>query len=86
VDKEQDEHAYFLAIENCFVRLRRAPCLLSPVDWLLARRWRSEGVPLELILRVMEEGFARRKERGTKGQISSLRYFAQAVEAAWRSR
>jgi hypothetical protein len=78
-----DDHAYFLAIEDHFVRLRGAPLLLSPADWQAARRWHRQGIPIELVRRAIEEVFARRRERGAKGRISSLRYCAPAVEAAW---
>lgn len=83
VEEIDDDHAYFQAIEEIFVTLRGAPLLLSPADWQVARRWHREGVPLHLIGRVLEEVFAKRKERGTKGKISSLRYCAPAIEAAW---
>ena len=88
-DQENDgleDHAYFLAIEDHFVRLRGAPLLLSPADWQVARRWHRQGIPLELVRRALEEVFARRRERGAKGRISSLRYCAPAVEAAWTER
>ena len=80
---DQEDHAYFQAVEEIFVRLRGAPLLLSPADWQVASRWHREGVPLDLVERVLEEVFAKRKERGTKGRINSLRYCAPAVEAAW---
>jgi len=80
---DDSDHAYFQAIEEIFVRLRGAPLLLSPADWQVASRWHREGVPLDLVGRVLEEVFAKRKERGTKGKINSLRYCAPAVEAAW---
>lgn len=78
-----DDHAYFQAVEEIFVRLRGAPLLLSPADWQVARRWHREGIPLDLVRRALEEVFEKRKERGAKGKISSLRYCAPAVEAAW---
>jgi hypothetical protein len=80
---EAPDHAYFQAVEEIFVRLRGAPLLLSPADWQVARRWHRDGVPLDLVRRALEEVFAKRKERGAKGKISSLRYCAPAVEAAW---
>ena len=80
---EESDHAYFQAVEEIFVQLRGAPLLLSPVDWQVARRWHQEGVPLDLVRSTLEEVFAKRKERGAKGRISSLRYCAPAVEAAW---
>jgi hypothetical protein len=80
---EDSDHAYFQDIEEMFVELRGAPLLLSPADWQVARRWHQDGVPLDLVKRTLEEVFAKRKERGAKGKISSLRYCAPAVEAAW---
>jgi hypothetical protein len=80
---EDSDHAYFQAVEEIFVELRGAPLLLSPTDWQVARRWHQEGVPLDLVRSTLEEVFAKRKERGAKGRISSLRYCAPAVEAAW---
>src|SRR3954449_609946 len=82
-EAEDSDHAYFQAVEEIFVQLRGAPLLLSPVDWQVARRWHQEGVPLDLVRSTLEEVFAKRKERGAKGRISSLRYCAPAVEAAW---
>jgi hypothetical protein len=82
-EPEDSDHAWFQAVEEIFVRLRGAPLLLSPNDWHVARRWHEEGVPLDLIRQALEEVFAKRKERGTKGKINSLRYCAPAVEAAW---
>ncbi len=80
---EDSDHAYFQAVEESFVELRGAPLLLSPADWQVASRWHREGIPLELVRRTLAEVFARRKERGAKGRISSLRYCAPAVEVAW---
>lgn len=77
------DHAYFQAVEEIFVELRGAPLLLSPADWQVARRWHQEGVPLDLVRRTLVEVFAKRRERGAKGKISSLRYCAPPVEAAW---
>lgn len=75
--------AYFRAIEDAFVRLRGAPLLLSPADFQVAARWQRDGVPLGLVLATLEEVFAKRRERGTRGRINSLRYCAPAVEEAW---
>lgn len=80
-------HAYFLAIEDIFLRLRNSATLLPPADYHVAFRWYEAGIPLDLIERVLEDAFAkwkeRGKERGARGRLSSLRYCAPAVEAAW---
>lgn len=78
------DHGYFQAVEKVFVDLRGAPLLLSPADWRVAQRWHREGVPVELVKRALESLFERRRERGAKGKVSSLRYCAPAVEAAWQ--
>ena len=75
--------AYFRAVEEAFVRLRGAPLLLSPADFQVASRWQREGVPLGLVLATLEEVFAKRRDRGVRGRINSLRYCAPAVEDAW---
>lgn len=80
---ELNDHEYFQAIEEVFVRLRGAPLLLSPKDWQTARTWHREGIPLGLVLRTLEEVFEGRRERGDQDKISSLRYCSRAVRAAW---
>jgi hypothetical protein len=78
-----EDQAYFRAIEDRFLALRGRATLLSAEDWQAARAWRRLGVPVALVLQVMEELFARQRERRTKREISSLRYFRAAVEAAF---
>ena len=78
-----DAQRYFRAIEETFIRLRGAPLLLSPEDWRQAEEWQQRGIPLELVLSVIEDVFVRRAERGAAGRIQSLRYCAPAVETAW---
>ena len=83
---EDDDHSYFQAIEETFVALRGSPLLLSPADWQVSRRWHRDGIPLDVIRGALREVFEHRKERGAKGKISSLRYCAPAIEAAWEER
>ena len=79
-----NDHAYFRAIEDHFIRLRGAPLLLSPADWQIAREWHREGIPLDLVLGALDEVFERRAERGSERPIQSLRYCSSAVAAAWK--
>lgn len=78
-----EDQQYFQAIEEVFIRLRGAPLLLSPADWRTAQAWRREGIPLSLVQETLEEIFERRRERGSKDLVSSLRYCKRAVEKAW---
>jgi hypothetical protein len=57
---------------------------LSPADWQTARVWWEEGVPVDLVCRVLEEVFERLHERDPERRIQGLRYCAPAVEEAWR--
>ena len=82
-DEELTDHQYFRRIEEAFIDLRGSPLLLSPKDWQTARDWHRRGIPVELVVRTLEELFARRREEGREGKVSSLRYCAPAVEAAW---
>lgn len=77
------EHAYFQAIEEAFIALRGAPLLLSPADYRVAADWHARGVPLDLVRATLDEVFAARRRREAKGNVSSLRYCAPAVEKAW---
>lgn len=83
LDEGLSDHQYFRAIEATFLRLRGSPLLLSPKDWRTAQEWHRQGIPLDLVERTLEELFAQRRERGTEGKVSSLRYCAPRVEAAW---
>jgi hypothetical protein len=65
------------------VRLRGSPVPLTAPDWQLVRHWHKQGIPIDLVQRTLEEVVSRCHEGGSPGVISSLRYFAAAVEAAW---
>ena len=82
--KDEGDHSYFRAIEELFIRLRGTPLLLSPADWQVARGWRQQGIPLNLVCQTLEELFARREEEGKKRSVRSLKYFDRAVGEAWQ--
>ena len=78
-----DAHSYFRELEDFFIDLRGAPLQLSPSDWQVSKEWYERGIPLEHVKRVMEEVFARRKERGAEGLVT-LRYLTKPVEKQWK--
>ena len=54
--------------------------LLSTLDWALIETWKDAGVPLEAVLRGIDEAFEKYEQRPTRSQkINSLAYCAQAV-------
>jgi hypothetical protein len=77
--------AYFHAIELAFILQRGAPLLLSPADYQVIKGWHRDGMPLELVLRELEEYFDRRRLREDARQVRSLRQCRPKIDAAWRS-
>jgi hypothetical protein len=79
---------YFTEIEDRFQRARgTALFLLSPLDWALIESWKNSGVPLEAVLKGIDDAFEKWHSRKVKRRmVNSLAYCAQAVlEAARRS-
>jgi len=72
---------YFTEIEEHFQRARGTGLfLLSPLDWALVESWKNAGVPLEAVLRGIDEAFDRWRSRRVKAQkVNSLAFCAQAV-------
>ncbi len=72
---------YFTEIEEHFQRARGTGLfLLSPLDWALIEGWKAGGVPLEAVLRGIDEAFEKWRSKKSKVQmVNSLAYCAQAV-------
>jgi hypothetical protein len=73
---------YFTEIEEHFQRLRGTTLLLSTLDWALIETWKDAGIPLEAVLRGIDESFERRAKRPSPRKVNSLAYCAQEVLAA----
>jgi hypothetical protein len=72
---------YFTETEEHFQRARGTSLfLLSPLDWALLESWKNSGVPLEAVLRGIDEAFDKWRSRKVKTQmVNSLAFCAQAV-------
>jgi hypothetical protein len=72
---------YFTEIEEHFQRARGTGLfLLSPLDWALIESWNNAGVPLEAVLRGIDEAFDKWRSRKVRTQkVNSLAFCAQAV-------
>ena len=71
---------YFSEIEEHFQRRRGTVLLLSTLDWALIETWKEAGVPLEAVLRGIDEAFDTYDKRPTKTRkINGLAYCTQAV-------
>ena len=72
---------YFSDIEEKFVELRGSHLLLSNLDWQLIEQWKTDGVPLPVVLRAIEEVFRNHKAKERRRPIASLSYCKSEVEA-----
>ncbi len=76
---------YFTEIEEHFQRARRTGLfLLSPLDWALIEAWRNGGIPLEAVLRGIDQAFEKWRARPPRARlqmVNSLAYCAQAIAA-----
>ncbi len=81
----QNYFNYFTEIEEHFQRRRGSLLLLSTLDWALIETWREAGIPLEVVLRGIDEAFDKYEARQSKGRqrrINGLAWCAQAVMEA----
>jgi len=78
---------YFTEIEERFSRRRGSLLLLSTLDWALIESWREAGIPLEAVLRGIDNAFDRYETRSTRAKgrlrkVNGLAWCAQAVMSA----
>jgi hypothetical protein len=74
---------YFTEIEECFQRRRGGILLLSTIDWALIETWKDAGIPLQAVIRGIDEAFDAFDKRPSKTRkVNSLAYCAQAVLGA----
>lgn len=76
---------YFTEVEEHFQRARGTSLfLMSPLDWALVEGWKNTGVPLEAVLRGIDDSFEkyRARKKKTPERVNSLSYCAQAVTKA----
>ena len=74
---------YFTEIEEHFCRRRGSHLICSTLDWSLMETWKDAGIPLEAVLRGIDETFDRYDQRKSKlRKINSLAYCSQAVLTA----
>jgi hypothetical protein len=76
---------YFTEIEEHFQRARGTGLfLLSPLEWALIEAWKNAGIPLEAVLRGIDQAFEKWRGRPARARIhmvNSLAYCAQAIAA-----
>lgn len=74
---------YFSEIEERFLQRRGGGLLLSTLDWALIETWKDAGIPLEAVLRGIDEAFDRYDQKPSKTKkVNGLAYCSQLVLSA----
>ena len=78
---------YFTEIEERFQQRRGSLLMLSTLDWALIETWREAGVPLEVVLRGIDDAFDKHdakllRAKGRMRKVNGLAWCAQAVMQA----
>jgi len=74
---------YYTEIEQHFCRRRGTLLTVSTLDWALMTTWKEAGIPLEAVLRGIDEAFDKYDRRPSKTQkINGLAWCSQAVLTA----
>ena len=79
---------YFTEIEERFQQRRGSLLMLSTLDWALIETWREAGLPLEVVLRGIDDAFdkhdskVRTRGKASGRRINGLAWAAQSVMRA----
>lgn len=78
---------YFTEIEERFQQRRGSLLMLSTLDWALIETWREAGIPLEAVLRGIDNAFDKYDERARRAQgrmrkVNGLAWCSQSVMEA----
>ncbi|QNI36422.1 hypothetical protein [Edaphobacter albus] len=78
---------YFTEIEERFQQRRGSLLMLSTLDWALIETWREAGIPLEAVLRGIDNAFDKyddrtRRSTGRLRKVNGLAWCAQSVMEA----
>jgi hypothetical protein len=78
---------YFTEIEERFQQRRGSLLMLSTLDWALIETWREAGLPVEVVLRGIDDAFDKHdaqklRAKGRTRKINGLAWAAQSVMQA----
>ena len=83
----QNYFNYFTEIEERFQQRRGSLLMLSTLDWALIETWREAGIPLEAVLRGVDNAFDKHdakahRSAGRTRKVNGLAWCAQSVMEA----
>src|SRR5277367_5676670 len=83
----QNYFNYFTEIEERFQQRRGSLLMLSTLDWALIETWREAGVPLEAVLRGIDNAFDKHDAKALRSssrtrKVNGLAWCAQSIMEA----
>ena len=83
----QNYFNYFTEIEERFQQRRGSLLMLSTLDWALIETWREAGIPLEVVLRGIDNAFDKHDAKALRSvgrvrKVNGLAWCAQSVMEA----
>ena len=83
----QNYFNYFTEIEERFQARRGSLLMLSTLDWALIDTWREAGLPLDVVLRGIDDAFDRHdaKAARAKGRVRTINGLAWCSQAVMES-
>jgi hypothetical protein len=83
----QNYFNYFTEIEERFQQRRGSLLMLSTLDWALIETWREAGIPLEAVLRGIDNAFDKHNAKALRSsgrirKVNGLAWCAQSVMEA----
>ena len=83
----QNYFNYFTEIEERFQQRRGSLLMLSTLDWALIETWREAGIPLEAVLRGIDNAFDKHDAKALRAagrvrKVNGLAWCAQSVMEA----
>lgn len=73
---------YIQDVENYFCRKKGKSLILSPKDWILIKKWWTEGIPLPLVLQGIDTTFA---NNSNPKRINSISYCESEILSSWET-
>jgi len=76
---------YVTEVANTFIKRRGTVLFLSPLDQQMILDWQTEGIPLHIVCRAIDDVFNYRDQLPKKKRraVRTISYCAEEVEAAF---
>ena len=84
--KDPQLESYCEQIETFFFRWKERPGLFSPEDFVLLKKWFSDGVSLDVVLEAIEAAFQSKQSGQEVEEVNSLSYCEPFVRQAMAHR